>query len=231
MAVPTLQRLLDLEPMLHHDAEGRAVSWRLSEDALRFIDQRVRDGARTVETGEGMSTVLLASKGCGHTVVSPNHVVFTVIRDFCKKEGVPLDSVEFVEDFSEQALPRLELQDLDFALIDGCHGFPTPFLDWFYVAQSLKRGGVVLLDDTQIWTAAVLRDFLQSEKGNWRMVADWPGRACAFEKLIDAPPVSEWNMQPFVKEQTEAMERGDHRRGADALARRVVRALRQLRSH
>ena len=231
MSGPTLQRLLELEPLLHHDATGQAVSWRLSSEALEFIDQNVPEGARTLETGEGMSTVLLATKDCRHTVVSPNVVVLEVIRDFCRQEGISVDSVEFVEEFSQLALPRLDLSGLDFALIDGGHGFPTPFIDWFYVAMSLRPGGVVLVDDTQIWTGAVLRDFLRSEGRDWKPVADWPGRACAFEKLTDASPFSEWDQQPFVKERTVAPEDGPPPPGLRAIARRARRALRRAGGH
>jgi hypothetical protein len=227
---PRLQRLLELEPLLHHDSAGEAVSWRLSDEALQFIDRNVPDGARTVETGEGMSTVLLATKRCRHTVVSPNQVVFMAIREFCEREGIELDTVEFVEDFSQRALPRLELENLEFALIDGGHGFPTPFMDWFYVSLSLGAGGIVLVDDTQIWTGAVLREFLLEEP-DWKSVADWPGRACAFEKLTDTQPFSEWTEQPFVIQKMAAMQRGARPGGLGATARRAFGALRGARGH
>lgn len=207
------------------------MSWRLSEEALGFIDEHVLDGARSIETGEGLSTVLLATKGCRHTVVSPNRIVFAAIREFCEKEGISLDTVEFVEEFSQRAMPRLDLEGLEFALIDGSHGFPTPFMDWFYVALWLRPGGLALVDDTQIWTGAVLRDFLKREERDWRLVADWPGRACAFEKLTDSRPFVEWTDQPYVLERMAEMDGGDARRGVGTVARRALRTLRRARGH
>jgi hypothetical protein len=33
-------------------------------------------------------------------------------------------------------------------------------MDWFYIAERLGRGGIVLADDTWIWTCDVLARFL-----------------------------------------------------------------------
>jgi hypothetical protein len=198
-----LQEILALQPRVHDDGTGSPTSWGLYEDALRFVEQRVPDGARTIETGEGLSTILLAAKGCRHTAITPNQPAVDKIEEFCAQHGVPLDGVDFVVDMSQRALPKLELADLDFALIDGCHGFPAPFIDWFYAALALKPGGIVLVDDTQIWTGKVLEEFLAAESGAWRQVESWPGRAAAFEKVGDPQLFSEWTDQPYVIDRSE----------------------------
>ncbi len=197
-----LKRLLELQPRLHHDGSGEAANWGLSDEELRFIDEHVPDGARTLETGEGLSTVLLAAKGCSHTAITPNRPVLDRIEEFCREHGVSLDKVDFVVGMSQQVLPALELSELDFVLIDGCHGFPAPFIDWFYAVQALKPGGLVLVDDTQIWTGKVLEDFLAEEEG-WERVASWEGRAAAFRKVGDPNLFVEWNEQRYVIERTE----------------------------
>jgi hypothetical protein len=216
-----LDRLLELQPRLHHDGSGEPANWGLAEVELRFIDENVPDGARTLETGEGLSTVLLAAKGCRHTAVTPNRPVLDRIEEFCRAQAVPLETVEFVVGMSQEELPRLDLSELDFVLIDGCHGFPAPFIDWFYAVQALKPGGIVLVDDTQIWTGRVLEDFLAEEEG-WERVARWEGRAAAFRKVGDPELFVEWNEQPYVIERTE--NHSEERAGG--LAGRVRRLVR-----
>ena len=39
---------------------------------------------------------------------------------------------------------------LDFALIDGCHGWPTSFVDLEYANSMLRQGGHLLIDDMQL---------------------------------------------------------------------------------
>jgi hypothetical protein len=216
-----LQELLALQPRVHDDGSGNPTSWGLYEDALRFIEERVPDGARTLETGEGLSTILLAAKGCHHTAVTPNRPALDKIEEFCGEHGISLERLSFVVEMSQRALPALELLELDFVLIDGCHGFPAPFIDWFYAAIALKPGGVVLVDDTQIWTGEVLEQFLASQEGAWRRVASWEGRAAAFEKVGDPELFSEWTDQPYVIQRSSGGAAGG-RGGLGGLLRRAA---------
>src|SRR6185503_1666742 len=95
-----------------------------------------------------------------------------------------LEHVTFELGPSDKLLPTMALGDLDLVLIDGGHGFPVPFIDWYYTAFALKAGGIVIVDDTQIWTGAVLRDFLMADP-DWKLLHLWGGRAAAFTKLTD----------------------------------------------
>ena len=70
-----------------------------------------------------------------------------------------------------------------------------PFADWLYCAPRLAVGGVLVVDDTHLWTGAVLRDFL-AEDPDWRLEALFPHGA-AFRK-IKAFRNKEWNEQPYV---------------------------------
>ncbi len=56
---------------------------------------------------------------------------------------------EFHEDTSQQVLPALvrQGQRVDFAFIDGWHTFDHVLIDFFYIDQMLKAGGVVVFDD------------------------------------------------------------------------------------
>ena len=123
------------------------------------------------------------------------------IRQYCASAGVKLDTVTFVVDRSEYALPRLRSTAYEFALIDGRHGFPAPFMDWFYLADRLRQGGIVLVDDTWIWTCDVLARFLDADPA-WHRCARLPTSA-AYVKQDDAHH-TEWVEQPFVYRQSPA---------------------------
>jgi hypothetical protein len=192
-------RLLAAMPGIHG---GGKITWGLSEDTLRFIDARVAEGARTLETGAGASTLLFAMKGAEHTCITPVGDEVERLKRFCEEQGVGTGRISFVVEKSQDALPRLrELRDLDLVLIDGGHGFPVPFLDWFLTAPKVKVGGLVIVDDTQLWTGETLRDFLMAEP-EWRLEATFV-RGAAFRKLENRIE-KEWNEQPFVFERSES---------------------------
>lgn len=203
----TLDELLKAAPRFHMD-RGRPWSWQLSDDALRFIDAHVKKESRTLETGEGVSTVLLASKGCLHTCVSPDMNAIERIAVFCRANQIALDRVFFSEcssqDFLPLCLPGNNMlgeacrHDLDLVLIDGGHEFPTPFIDWYYSAFLLRVGGMLVLDDTQLRTCALLKEFLLSEP-EWRLVKQDSGRWVAFEKLAEGHS-KPWTSQKFMRD-------------------------------
>jgi hypothetical protein len=60
-------------------------------------------------------------------------------------------------------LPRCQLANLDLILLDGKHAFPWPVVDWFYTADRLKQGGLMIIDDAQMRSVGVLRDFMAAD--------------------------------------------------------------------
>ena len=60
--------------------------------------------------------------------------------------------VEFVEGFCQETVPKYDLPELDFALIDGAHGYPFPELDYYYFYPKVKVGGLLVVDDIHIPT-------------------------------------------------------------------------------
>ena len=197
-----LENLLTDPPRFHGSDEAPTNGWRLDDAGLLFLDEHLRSTMQTIETGAGVSTIVFALKGTRHTCVVPDVRVVQRIQRYSDTHDVPLSNVDFVVDRSEFALPRLRTTDYDFALIDGRHGFPAPFLDWFYMASVLRRGGVVLIDDTWIWTGKVLADFLDVTPG-WRRCATLPTSA-AFMKEGDGAQHAEWVEQPFVYDRSPA---------------------------
>src|SRR5262245_23559608 len=165
-----------------HEQRGQLISgWRLDNRTLRFLDDHLHADMRTIETGSGLSTVLFAVKGTSHTSIVPDKKQVERITAYCEGKSIALTKVRFLTEKSELALPGLAEKDYDLALIDGRHGFPTPFIDWFYMSQMLKIGGVVIIDDLHIWTCDLLRKFLLSEPEDWESL-DETNRAAIFRK-------------------------------------------------
>jgi predicted O-methyltransferase YrrM len=197
-----LQRLHSDRPLFHASGGELTAAFRLDDATLEFLDEALRLGMRTVETGAGTSTVLFAARSGGHTCIAPDSALFDRIRHYCGGIGVDDGRVAYIVDRSEQALPRLNLGRIDLALIDGRHGFPAPFIDWYYLAGALKTGGLLIVDDVDIWTGQTLADFLANES-DWKVVEQLP-RAAAFRKRGDSAQDKEWTGQPFVYRRSKA---------------------------
>jgi hypothetical protein len=196
-----LDDLLRAEPKFHRGASGEPYSWQLSDKVLRFINTHLYGESKTLETGAGVSTVLFALKGASHTCIVPAEEEVIRIKAFCQEHHILLDNLRFEVDRSERCLPRLDVTRLDLVLLDGAHGFPIPFLDWYYTADRLKVGGYLIIDDTQLWTGHTLKMFLMAEP-EWKLEVDYPPRSVVFTKLQDGGCGKNESDQPFVAQQT-----------------------------
>ena len=211
-----LEALLANPPALHLDDQGRPAAFAIAEDIMRVIDASVDGGSHTLETGAGLSTALFAAKGCSHTCVVPFATEIERISAWCEEAGVPTAAIDFRQGRSEDILPQLDPSPLDLVLIDGGHGFPSPFIDWYYAGRRLREGGTLVIDDTQIWTGKVLKDFLGEQPG-WELVRSLPMRAAVFARTGDAGELDEWVQQPYVV-------RRSYSRGVRGLVRKAVKA-------
>ena len=199
-----LQFLLSSPPKLHGPDHAPTDAWRLDDETLLFLDAHICSEMCTIETGAGVSTIVFALKRTHHTCVVPDRRVVRRIRRYCTSAAISLDTVTFVVDRSEYALPRLKRRAYDFALIDGRHGFPAPFMDWFYLVERLRLGGSVLVDDLWIWTCDVLARFLDADPG-WQRYGTLRNSA-AFLKEAEDTQHAEWVNQPFLYQQSSASQ-------------------------
>ncbi len=191
--------LLAERPSFHGETAAGTQSWGLAADVLYWIQTNVPQGGCTLETGCGYSTVAFASAGgARHTVLSPFAGEHTLIRQWCAGHGMDLGQVAFEATPSQDVIYRLGTEPLDMVLIDGAHEFPIPFIDWYYTADRINANGYLVVDDTQIPTGYVLRDFLLQEKGRWALVTEF-GRTSVFRKLTEKPVARGmgWSDQPW----------------------------------
>lgn len=192
-----ITELLSLHPQFHQDENGEPISWAIGDDVLQFIADHVHRGSRTMETGAGMSTVVFAYSECLHTAIAPSSYEFEEIRAFCGRHSIDLGQTTLKEGNSETTLPHmLDTKDLDLFLVDGRHAFPSPYIDWYYGALMLNVGGLMVIDDTQLLTGAVLRDFM-TEDDYWDSVMEFP-KTSVFRKMKDGFQRAEWNQQPYI---------------------------------
>ncbi len=189
------KKLLTERPNFH----GRTTipqNWQLPDDVLEWLDMHVQRGQRTLETGCGYSTVLFASKGARHTVISPIVEEHERIRDWCEANEIDVSNLDFKLARSEELLPVMEPEPLDLVLIDGWHAFPAPIVDWFFTAKRLVVNGYVIVNDTHLKPVRILRDFLGREQGRWELVTRFK-RTDIFRKISRDPFVGEWYTQPY----------------------------------
>jgi len=192
-----LTRLFQNPPRVQRNGQGQFVEMGLTEEVLNFISQRIDASVCTLETGCGVSTVVFALAGARHICITPAEHEIQRIRDYCLSENISVNEVAFYADSSENVLPGLECEPLDLVLIDGRHGFPAPFIDFYYTAARLKIDGLLVVDDTWLWTGEVLKTILLSEP-EWQLEADFGPRTAVFRKLAEGSQAKEWTQQEFV---------------------------------
>jgi len=148
---------------------GRA-TYGISPAMARFLDASLAPGAVTLETGTGLSTIVILRRGVArHISVTPYAAEFEAVRTYCASVGIPTGAWQPVTASSLDWLPSATLPPLDLVLIDGAHAFPAPFVDWCYTAEPLKVGGLMVVDDLQLVTARILADFLRADE-RWEEV-------------------------------------------------------------
>jgi hypothetical protein len=198
-----VQRAFDPGESLLPEAQARTLAsseltcYGIGEDVMRFIAENVKEGHRTLETGAGGSTLVFAIRKARHTAVTPSEAEIRLIREYAASNGIDLAHVKFVPEPSERYLPRCDESDLDLVLLDGKHAFPWPMVDWFFTADRLKRDGLMLLDDAQMRSVAVLAEFMSADPG-WQFVRAFGGKTLAFKKIREKVLDVAWHMQPWT---------------------------------
>jgi hypothetical protein len=138
--------------------------WSTDRDCYLLLAEHAHAGARTLETGSGLSTVLLAAAGADHTCVTPSQAEADRIVTYCVEHGIDTSTLRFVIGPSDEVLPGLTLEPpLDLVFIDGGHGFPMPMIDWYYAGSRLRANGALVLDDVALPAVAQLCAFLDRD--------------------------------------------------------------------
>jgi hypothetical protein len=157
-----LDRLLDAVTTI---APGLHKAGTLSAVTLKAFVRHAsaRPVTASAETGSGASTLLLSH-------ISGDHTVFAMDAGTGSINAIrasPLlrqEAVTFVEGPTQLTLPGHRFtKPLQFALIDGPHGYPFPDLEYFYLYPHLETDALLVLDDIHIPTITNQFDFLRAD--------------------------------------------------------------------
>ncbi len=173
-------------PKFHGREKAGTENYAISAQVLSWLHENIPPKAHTLETGCGYSTILFALRSMRHAVISPFEEEHEQIRTWCFKHRVDITHIDFYAECSQNKLPILMRQtsrNLDMVLIDGDHAFPAPFIDWYFTADCLKQGGILIVDDTQLITGKILRDFLKAESDRWLCIEEID-KTSIFEKKV-----------------------------------------------
>jgi len=199
-------------PRLHSWDDG--ATWNtggFSPQMLEKLHVLLREGLPSrpvfLETGAGNSTIAMLFLHPERLIsIEPNAQLFERIRGFCRENRIPDDALEAHIDGSQWVLPRLAADNrasdpiLDFALIDGNHGWPTSFVDLEYANSMLRQGGYLLIDDVQLYAEKEMARFL-AEQMAFSLVLDL-GKSLVFRKLTADRDLGNWWEQPYIVRRT-----------------------------
>jgi predicted O-methyltransferase YrrM len=198
-----ISRAFDPRESLLARAEAQRLSlagltcYGIGADVLTFIADTIGEESKTLETGAGCSTLVFGAKGAQHVAVTPSKAEISRISEYAANHGIALGNVTFEPQSSEEYLPHCGLAGLDLVLLDGKHAFPWPVVDWFFTADRLRNGGVMIIDDAHMRSVSVLAEFMSVDPG-WKLVQDFNGRTMAFRKMRESIHDVAWHMQPYT---------------------------------
>ncbi|MCW2276429.1 hypothetical protein GJ654_19365 [Rhodoblastus acidophilus] len=207
------EKLLADLPQLHTWDDGK--TWNsggLTPPLLRGIAEilaKLPEGFRVLETGAGNSTLaFLICRAQSVLSIAPDAGLFERIKRVAKERSIDDSALKPVVAFSEDVLPSLAKaakstgELVDFALIDGGHGWPTVFVDFCYAMEMLKSGGYLMIDDIQIYTVKQLVRLLNESK-EFSLISNLK-KSLIFKKTTENTRMTDFGGQPYIRRMMEA---------------------------
>src|SRR5204863_8734698 len=99
----TFDELLRCRPLIHNE---RTRTWEIHRDLAEFLDERVGPETTALETGAGLSTLVILRTGPGlHISVQPNADEFDAIAEFATAHDTDMRGFRGVAARSQSYLP------------------------------------------------------------------------------------------------------------------------------
>jgi hypothetical protein len=188
------------EPPKLHERNGQLISdYRIDKTTCRELNDRLKPGMKTLETGAGLSTIIFAANGCQHTCIMPDNELADRIQAYCRSASIDTSNVRFIISKSCDVIHQMDRAAYEITLIDGCHGFPSVFVDFYYAAKALTLGGTLVIDDMHIYTCHLVACFMQSDPG-WSV--ELMNKRVAFGVKVSDTIDNGWMDQPFVMQRS-----------------------------
>ena len=136
------------------------------------------------------------------TSVNPDPDIASRIEEDARARGLDTTPLRCIQGRSEIELPRLrdEGQRFDLGLIDGNHGWPAVFVDFCYINAMLNEGGILFIDDIQLYSCDELVHLLDAQP-EYEQVS-LVGKLATFRKRTPGAFLPDWVDQPHIVEHT-----------------------------
>jgi hypothetical protein len=217
------ESLLSAESVRHLRTD-HLTCYGITPELAHYLLSHIRAGMSTLETGAGTSTLVFAIGGANHVAVTPDADEAAAIRAYADALGIDLSRVAFALEPSDRYLPKATLSALDIVLLDGKHAFPWPIIDWFYTAEMVQEGGLLILDDLELRSVGVLVEFLK-EDSHWALEGHPGGRTAVFRKLSSHVHDVAWHMQRWtINQRADSDPVLRYARGISSALRRTLRS-------
>jgi predicted O-methyltransferase YrrM len=205
-------------PMLHSFDGG--MSWNTGgfdehqlEALCSLLKSKLPVAPRLLETGAGNSTITMLFLSPSKLItICPDAEVVKRVKAYCATNDIPIGPLEVRDDCSEWVLPELAATArnsdpiLDFALIDGCHGWPTAFVDLEYIHSMLRVGAFLMIDDIQLHSVKEMAKLVLEQPDFYETVLDL-GKALVLKKITSNRSFGEWSGQPYIVRKTNLYAR------------------------
>jgi predicted O-methyltransferase YrrM len=192
--VLTLHELITLPAPL---PRSRTIARTLAE----LLDGSVGPGSVVLETGVGLSTlVILHRQPRQHLAVQPDPEAFAAILDLAAQQGIDTRKFLAVVARPQDYLPSADLPDLDLVLLDGNHAFPRPFVEWYYAAEKLRIGGLMIVDNPRLRSGTILTDFMHADPKWEEVIRDHANHFAIYRKRVHPVHDDDWARQPYVQD-------------------------------
>jgi hypothetical protein len=134
----TLDEVVAHPPIVH----GGKATFGISPALCRFIDEILTPDAVTLETGTGLSTLVILRRGVArHISVTPYPNELEAIRTYCATVKIPMDAWQAVTGSSLDWLPSATLPSLDLVLIARLPGAIRGLMLHVGIAQDRRPDG------------------------------------------------------------------------------------------
>ena len=190
----TLPELMNL-PSLPDGS--RTIRKTIRPSLAGFLDASVGTGSVTLETGIGMSTlVILRKQPRQHTAVMPDPDQCAAVLELAEQHGMDTRGLRVVVARSQDYVPTADLPALDLILLGADRSFPVPIVEWYYAAEKLVIGGLMIVDDVQTAAGTMLADAMRADP-RWQEVArDSTGHFAAYRKQAHSIDDRGWTHGP-----------------------------------
>jgi predicted O-methyltransferase YrrM len=165
------------------------------EDSEWLLSLIKHNALAAVETGAGLSTLIFLQADLNVTSYVNDEDLVTRMLNYLDLH--PKESAWDYQIGLSGDLLSSNSKHHDIGLIDGGHGFPIPFVDFYFVNRGLSKGGILIIDDANLFAPRELINNLMELREQFKWISTSPSlKAYAFEKISDDTHLADFGGLP-----------------------------------